>query len=208
MDRDSNEISVAARFLGILIQLGGQLSEGERATLREQETQAWEELLEETGYQGIVFDPETDTDLRNYVGSGPGNDEGVGPVVVNTPQQRAQSPVAPVVNPLKRPAQSPARRYELRRQRKSTYTDIYEHIDHDEEEEAAVSVGIHEEEENGSIFTPDDESLESEEPPSSGEAEDGGSDDESPEDWDMDCGTMEEENSDVTGNSGGEYGPM
>ena len=128
------------------------------------------------------------------------------------------------INPLKRPAQSPARRYGLRRQRTSTYADPYEYIDHsdftdgednerlnpsdeeaddemasssdeesvvptcghDEEEGDAILVGSHEEEENDSIVTPDHESLTSEEPPSSGEAEDGGSDDESPEDWDMD----------------------
>ena len=34
------------------------------------------------------------------------------------------------INPLKRPARSPARRYGLRRYRKSTYPDLYEHIDH------------------------------------------------------------------------------
>ena len=52
-----------------------------------------------------------------------------------------EEPVARTVNPRKRKAQSPAPRYGLRRQRKSSYTDMYEHIDHGEGEEADVSVG-------------------------------------------------------------------
>ena len=60
--------------------------------------------------------------------------------------------------------------------------------DHDEEGESAVLVGSQEEDENDSILTPDHESSTREEDLSSGEAEDGGSDAESPDDWDIDCG--------------------
>ena len=121
-------------------------------------------------------------------------------LLVNTPEQPAPSPAARTINPRKRKAESPAPRYELRGQRKSTYTDMYEHIDDREGEEAAVSVGNYEEEENSSTFTPDDKSLKSEGSASSGETEDSGSD--------MDRGAIEDEDSDVTGNSGGKYEPM
>ena len=138
----------------------------------------------------------------------------------------------------------PARRYGLRRYRKSTYPDLYKHIDHpdftdnegdserlnpsdeeaademasssdekaailmggyDEEEEAAVSMRSYNKEEDDSIVIPNHKSLETgKTPPSLEEAEDGGSDEESPKDWDMDSGATEDEDSDVTGSGGGE----